>query len=273
MTLKIAQVTGLQMNEIFTALLSDPTALTRNALRILHFIGLAFGIGAATMLDLIVLRFFVGKPISSSAFDIFKFGASIVNVGIWTLWISGMGFLLFYAFFDPVKLTNEKVWAKMVIVLILTINGMFIHKAVLPVLKAQVGKSIFEGLDIAKRRTLISVGTISVVSWYAPLIIANLSALNFTIPALQILLAYAVVLLIVLTASNLVLGTKLMPKSDRAGPASVPGKTEQANWQWSGSGRKQPQISGISTVSVTMTDANKEAEDVRAIFNPDLPTP
>ncbi len=204
------------MNEFFAALFSDPTALARNALRIIHFIGLAFGIGAATMLDLIVLRFFIGRRISTAAFDIFKFGSNIVSFGICTLWLSGFGFLVFYAMFEPIKLTNEKVWAKMVIVLILTINGFIIHKTILPAVKAQVGKSIFEGMSMSKRRALVCIGTISVVSWYAPLVIANLSSLNFTVPALQILLAYAIVLLVVLVGANLALTTRFAPGSGRA---------------------------------------------------------
>jgi hypothetical protein len=216
------------MTEIFAALFSDPTALARNALRIIHFIGLAFGIGAATMLDLIVLRFFIGKRISSAAFDIFKFGSSIVSFGICTLWLSGIGFLLFYAAFEPIKLTNEKVWAKMAIVLILTINGFIIHKTILPAVKAQVGRSIFEGMNMGKRRTLVCVGTISVVSWYAPLIIANLSSLNFTVPALQILMAYALVLAAVLAAANFALASKFAPGSGRANTQPTANVIKQA---------------------------------------------
>lgn len=218
------------MNEIFVALLSDPTALTRNALRILHFIGLAFGIGAATMLDLIVLRFFIYKKISPAAFDIFKFGSGIVSIGICILWLSGFGFLAFYALVEPIKLTNEKVWAKMVIVLILTINGLIIHKSILPVLKSQVGKRVFEGLDMTERRKLVTVGTISVVSWYAPLIIANLSSLNFTVPALQILSAYALVLLVVLALARVGLAVKFAPGSGStsASPSYTPDGIQEA---------------------------------------------
>lgn len=203
------------MNDIFATLLSDPVVLLRNALRLLHFTGLMLGIGVATMLDLIVLRFFVSKRISPGAFDIFKFGSGIVSVGICAIWLSGLGFLLFYAVFEPVKLTNEKVWAKMVIVLILTFNGIFIHKTILPALKAQVGKSIFEGRTMAQRRMFVFAGTTSVVSWYAPLVIASLSSLNFKVPVLEILTAYAVVFLFVLAVSNLVLTVKFAPGSRR----------------------------------------------------------
>ncbi len=214
------------MFDIFTTLLSDPVALLHNTLRLIHFAGLALGIGAATMLDLIVLRFFLSKRISSGAYDIFKFGSTIVSVGISILWLSGIGFLLYYAAFEPIKLTNEKVWAKMVIVLILTLNGLIIHKAILPVLKAQVGKSIFEGRAVTERRTFVSVGAISVVSWYAPLFIASLSSLNFTVPALKILTVYAVVLMIVLAVSNLTVSLKVAPSTTPA--RAQPKKKQQA---------------------------------------------
>ena len=203
------------MNDIFATLLSDPVVLLRNALRLLHFTGLILGIGVATMLDLVALRFFFNRRISEGAFDIFKFGSSIVGAGIVTIWVSGLGFLLLYLAFEPIKLTNEKVWAKMVIVLILTINGAFIHKTILPMLKAQVGKSIFEGRTMTERRTFVLAGTVSVVSWYAPLIIASMSALNFRVPALELLIVYAAVLLIVLAVSNIILAVKFAPTPAR----------------------------------------------------------
>lgn len=215
------------MTELFTTLLSDPTTLLRNSLRIVHFAGLVLGIGVATMLDLVVLRFFVNRRITPAAFDIFKFGSSIVSAGICAIWLSGLGFLLFYAAFDPIKLTNEKVWAKMVIVLILTFNGLFIHKTILPVLRAQVGKSIFEGRSMAERRMFVFAGTTSVVSWYAPLIIASLSSLNFSVPVLQILSVYAVVYLFVLAAANLVLIVRFAPGSGRSSAHQQTEETHQ----------------------------------------------
>ncbi len=219
------------MHDLFTTLFSDPVVLLRNILRLLHFLGLMLGIGVATMLDLVVLRFFIGKRISHGAFDIFKFGSTIVSVGISVIWLSGLGFLLFYAVFEPIKLTNEKVWAKMIIVLILTLNGIFIHKTILPALKDQIGKTVFEGRTMAERRTFVFAGTTSVVSWYAPLIIASLSSLNFKVPVLEILAAYAIFFAFVLAMSNLVLAMKFAPSSDLRGAQKRTKGTRQPVWR------------------------------------------
>ena len=123
----------------------DPVASIKTGLRIVHFIGLALGLGAATVLDLMILKFFLRGKVTSDQWNVFHFGSRIVNAGLILLWITGLGFLAYYSAFDPIRLGNEKVWAKMTIVLILTINGIFLHMAVLPKVKAQIGRSLLDG--------------------------------------------------------------------------------------------------------------------------------
>ena len=195
----------MQLTELINALSSEPEQMVRGIIRIFHFMGLAMGLGAATLLDLMILRFFLGRPLNEQNFQVFVFCADIVDVGLKLLWVTGFGFLIFYWFNDPVKLSNEKVWAKMTIVAILTINGMFIHKTIIPLLAKQIGLSMLEGLSMKYKMIFVTSGIVSMVSWYTPVAIANLPHLNFQVPMLQILCVYGIILLCVASVAHLIL--------------------------------------------------------------------
>lgn len=195
----------MDLTQLLTALSTDPEQMTRGVIRIFHFIGLSMGLGAATLLDLMIIRFFLGQEMTQQKFEMFRFLADLVNVGLKLLWVTGLSFLVFYWMTEPVKLGNEKVWAKMVIVGILTINGVFIHRTVIPFMHGQIGRTMLDGVPFRKKITFVTMGMISFVSWYGPVIIANLPQLNFQVPMVQILIAYAFVLLAVLTIAHLVL--------------------------------------------------------------------
>ncbi|MDH4442682.1 MAG: hypothetical protein QE284_20135 [Rhizobium sp.] len=183
----------------------DPVAALKTTLRIVHFIGLALGLGAATVLDLMILKFFLKGKVTSDQWNVFHFGTRIVNAGLLLLWLTGLGFLTYYAAFEPIKLGNDKVWAKMTIVLILSINGAFLHAVVLPKMKAQIGRSLFDGMSTGTRNLLFASGALSATSWYVPLLLGALPQLNFVIPMTTILLAYALILAVAFLATQLVL--------------------------------------------------------------------
>lgn len=195
----------MDVTQLITALASEPEQMTRAIIRIFHFIGLSMGLGAATLLDLMIIRFFLGQEMTQQKFEMFQFLADLVNVGLKMLWVTGLSFLLFYWMTEPVKLGNEKVWAKMVIVGILTVNGWFIHRTIIPFMHGQIGRTMLDGVPFHKKFVFVTMGMISFVSWYGPVIIANLPQLNFQVPMLQILIAYGVVLLSVMTVAHLVL--------------------------------------------------------------------
>lgn len=178
-------------------LASDPALAIRCGLRFAHFVGLACGLGAATLLDLLLLRFFVREKITSASFEIFHFSTKLVNLGLAILWITGIGFLLHYAVVDPVKLTNEKIWAKLAVVLVLTANGFLIHSVVLPRLRAQIGRRLFDGMRPTVRTAFIISGAISATSWYVPVALGAFPQLNFSVSAPTILSSYALALLAV----------------------------------------------------------------------------
>jgi hypothetical protein len=187
----------------FQLLSAEPVVAAKTTLRFVHFIGLALGLGAATLLDLMLLRFFVREPISHQNWKLVHFSANIVNVGLMLLWASGIGFIVHYALFDPAKLMNQKIWAKLAIVFVLTMNGLFIHAVILPRIKAQLGRTLFDGMSQFQKSVFLISGGISVTSWYVPVVLGAFPQLNFAVPATTILLTYGMLLGVVIVMMHL----------------------------------------------------------------------
>jgi hypothetical protein len=202
---------------IYLQLLSaEPVVTAKTALRFVHFIGLALGLGAATLLDLMLLRFFVREPISRQNWKLVHFSANIVNIGLLLLWASGIGFIVHYALFDPAKLMNQKIWAKLAIVFVLSVNGLFIHSAILPRIKAQLGRTLFDGMSRFQKSVFLISGGISVTSWYVPVALGAFPQLNFAVPATTILMTYGILLGIVIATMHL-----LVPLIERSASAET----------------------------------------------------
>ena len=173
---------------------ADTGTLIKSIVRSAHFVGLALGLGAATALDLIIVRFLVTGTITQDRSSVVLFASKIVDLGLLILWASGVALLLCYAAYEPDKLGNPKVLAKIVIVGVLTLNGLYIHKVVLPLIDERVGLRLFENMSNRQRRFLITSGAVSATSWYVPLVLGALPQINFVVSASTIILAYALIL-------------------------------------------------------------------------------
>ena len=173
----------------------DLRELIMTSLRLVHFFGLAVGLGSATLLDFIILRFMVQHSISREGRDIVVFGSRFITLGLAMLWLSGAGFLVVYAITDPDLLSNPKIWAKLMVVVVLTINGVMIHRLVLPIIGRQVEKALFHGLTRRQHTFLLACGAISVISWYTPVVLAAAPQLNFVVPAAWIIGTYLTAIL------------------------------------------------------------------------------
>ena len=115
-----------------------------------------------------------------------------VTYGLGLLWISGFALIWINYLDKPEYITNEKLWAKMAIVAILTINGIIVHYKILPFLKASLGKPLFTGVSQAHMLFLTFIGTVSFMSWVVPLVLGLAKELNYVTPMEMIMAFYVV---------------------------------------------------------------------------------
>ena len=130
-----------------------------------HLSGLAFGVGGAWMLDIYVLRKMYKTAVTRENIQIITFVSKLVMIGLAMLWISGLAFLLFYSFMQPELLLNHKIWAKLSIVIVLSVNGYYLYKFVIPLIVDNHGKILIRALNLRQINYLTLIGCISFISW------------------------------------------------------------------------------------------------------------
>lgn len=137
-------------------------------LKVTHLAGLILGFGGAILTDFTILTRGVLRPVSPYAVRQTEFLSKIVSLGLAILWISGIALIWHNLALHPEYLTNQKLWAKIAIVIMLTFNGVLIHKIILPMLHTAIGRRLFESVPVRKILGMTLLGAISLVSWSIP---------------------------------------------------------------------------------------------------------
>jgi hypothetical protein len=183
----------------------------------LHLVGLCFGLGGATMLDFWILRWMRQGSMPAEIERSFLFISKVVSMGIALLWISGLGFLGLYAIESPEKLANPKIFAKVTVVTVLTLNGVLIHSLVLPRVLRDVRRPMLDGVSHVTAGIFLVSGAVSGVSWYFAFALGLLRELNGKVGAGTLLLLwFAGVILATFGAVALQESLKRLAKRRRA---------------------------------------------------------
>lgn len=159
--------------------LSLPLPQIKTVVVFFHVLGLVLGMGAALLLDLFLVRYTFFRRIDQSAIDVARFGSKIVTIGLLLLWVTGLGFLWIYAMSDPGKLANLKIYAKMTIVSLLTINGVLIHYFAIPSLEKKRGMYLWDRSSTFKILCDILLASVSIVCWISATYMGLSKEMNF----------------------------------------------------------------------------------------------
>lgn len=203
---QLANIPG-QSNELTTLSIFGSSGW-KTGLIIGHLIGLMLGFGVAVFLDLYLLRYLFHRTITPEVVQTARFGSKIVNFGLILLWATGLGFLWHYQLVSPEKLGNPKIWAKLSIVVLLTLNGIAIHLIILPKLKTKIGSSLLSNESKAIRYGLLFSGAVSGVSWTMAMGLGAIKEINNIVNASTLLAIYVALLtvafFIIVAISNVI---------------------------------------------------------------------
>lgn len=163
----------------------------REVVLLVHLFGLALGAGAAFFSDFLFTHIIKDKRIDDKEYSLLRLASSVVWLGLSVLFISGL--LIFIG--DTERLLDaSKFLAKMTIVFILLVNGIYFHFSHIPKLRKVVGKKLDRRVFKKKQSRLFFMsGAVSGVSWAAALVLGGLSSLSLSY--LQIMGLYVAVLL------------------------------------------------------------------------------
>jgi hypothetical protein len=156
-----------------------------------HVFGVTIGFGAVLVIDAAVALLLQRRSISEGHLELIEFASALAALGLTVLWISGLGLLAFYYVKDPGALLNPKLHAKIVVVVILTLNGALVHRIVLPALGRSLGRRLFADMARARVAGCLAVGAVSSVSWFTPFFLGLFREFNFALTMPELLLLYA----------------------------------------------------------------------------------
>jgi hypothetical protein len=159
-------------------------------IKLFHLLGLVMGFGGALFLDLTIFTRGIVRPISAYTIHQTEVLSRVVTWGLVVLWATGIALIWMNTLDKPEYLTNQKLWAKIAIVGLLTVNGVLIHHRILPYLKAGLGQRLFDGMKRSTLAAFTLAGSISFVSWTTPFILGKASELNYVTPMWLILAVF-----------------------------------------------------------------------------------
>jgi hypothetical protein len=165
--------------------------------KLVHLLGLVGGFGAAALADFLVLRKAILKPIDRQLIVWLTYLSRIAIGGLVLLWFSGIALVAARYGESAAILANEKVWAKVIIVILLTVNGMLVHYLALKRVEARLGLRLFDGLLLSECAGLSLIASISSMSWVFPFVLGTASELNHKVSVGAVLGVYALLVMLV----------------------------------------------------------------------------
>ena len=166
----------------------------KTVLLIVHILGVVLGVGGVLMLDAHLLRHLRGARILAQDVKLTWFISLFVKAGLITVWVSGLVIIAIAPDGPAAVLANPKLQAKLVVVVVLTINALFVETLALPLMHGNVGKPLFHGVDQIRRSVILGCAAISTLSWLYPIALGVARELNGVVPAQFILTDYALLL-------------------------------------------------------------------------------
>lgn len=127
----------------------------------LHLLATCIAVGILLIQDFALARTH-GRPLSRSEIADLQLSASRVCNALIVLWITGLAIVLNGYLGHPDYVLNEKLWVKITVVFILTLNGVVLHYYAFP--RITTGEGI-SNLKLTEKTLVALSGSVSTTSW------------------------------------------------------------------------------------------------------------
>ena len=157
---------------------------------VFHLIGLIIGFGVAIAVDALMLKRAFFSRINRDLIHTIEFLSQLVTLGLVILWISGIALALDNYHANASFVTNAKFWAKVCIVIVLTIGASNIHTNVLPRVRQYEGRSLLDRASAGTCFTWALASAVSIVSWTLPVLLGSARELSYVTPFFTVIFFY-----------------------------------------------------------------------------------
>lgn len=168
----------------------EPAKLLSLVLVFAHFVASAVALVTILQTDLFLLKRF-NFPLSKADCRRIHQAKPIVTAALWALWITGIAICVLGYFRFPDYLDNQKLMMKVLVVEILTLNGLFLHGFAFRFIKPG---NVLSMAAPSSQRLLVFLGALSSVSWSFACFLGLARPLNY-LPNFYHLLAFYLALL------------------------------------------------------------------------------
>ncbi len=159
---------------------------------IAHVFGAIIGAGGAYASDLMFFSSMKDKKLSSTEIRFLKIGSAMTWVGLVLLYVSGAALFML----DPVTYSqSSKFLAKVIIVLVITINGVLFHITHMPRMQGYKNQHL-PSLEhfVHNSKFLYISGAVSLVSWTSTVFLGMVKSIPASLPLILSVYGIALVL-------------------------------------------------------------------------------
>jgi hypothetical protein len=167
--------------------------LTRLILVYVHLIACCVAIGLVLTNDITAIKkLAVGDPYEQDDLEHLRYLKTAVCISLSVLWCSGIALVALDASMEGLDYyTNPKLHAKIIVVVLLTLNGFVLHGTVLPALET-FGSLV--RLPYQSQILAAFVGAVSGVSWFYAAMLGVGRSLSWQYSLFELLVAYPFIL-------------------------------------------------------------------------------
>ena len=185
-----------------------------------HIIGVAIGVGGATVSDVLFFRAMADKRISRDEIALLHTLGMMLWVGLFILFASGLGFLALQLINTGTVTYLGEPWfqSKMTIIAVLFTNALVMHWYIFPFMYDHLNQKLNYETMRPKLALFATTGVVSIASWYTALTLGVTRGLDFSY-GLILNLYFAILVFGALCAYILLsvaVFTKPVPKKSRS---------------------------------------------------------
>lgn len=170
-----------------------------------HLLATAFALVELLKFDFQILRK-LNQPLSLAARKQLRRVRVTISLALAVLWVTGIGLVVSSALVAPDStLANEKLWMKVIVVLLLTLNGILVHRV--------ASRWLTPGLVVSdmpplQQQLLLVMGTVSTVSWLFAAFLGIARTWDNTARIEELLALYGALLIAAIVVLNVLLAAR-----------------------------------------------------------------
>jgi hypothetical protein len=174
-----------------------------DSVRYTHLFSVAVGIGASFLADTLVISR-LSAPLDQALLDRLHHYHRLVWFALIAMWISGAAMIYIRTGFD-LALFSPKLYSKLAVVLMLTLNALLIGRFAMPMVEKSLGHSLLH-MPLGRKLACVWIGAVSSTSWLIALAMGEskvLAASGWHVFVVMVPLAYLSSLMLALLGLTL----------------------------------------------------------------------